>query len=101
MSNKRIVPVSQSAEVTIVSGTDLLMARAMRILHKEVEMLERAVSVRNLDDKDARRLQGYIKCIVDLSKEKREIEKSMDLGDMPKEAAIAHLKALLTQLEGK
>lgn len=91
---------SKTGEIFVMGGAEMLMARAMRILNKEIEMLERATSSRNLDDKEARKLQGYIKCIVDLSKERREQDKDIDLAGMPREKAIEHLKGVIHKLEG-
>lgn len=97
--SKRLI-TRRGAEVTLMSGTDMLLARATRILHKEIESLEKATHSRYLDEKEARKLQGYIRCIVEMSKERREIDKELSLENMTKEQAIEHLKGLIHRLGG-
>lgn len=95
--SKKIIPKAKSADVTLYGSTDLLMSKALEMLRRDMENLYITVGHRALDEKEARKLMGYIKAIVDISKEQREIEKSNDITNMSDE----ELKALARKLLGE
>lgn len=102
MSKKIIVPQKRSNELlldSVVDGPtmDRLIKDAMNIVEKELVRLRHKTSVsdRALDLKEARILQGYLKTLVDLSKEQRDRVKDFDFEQMDTDELITLLQVLI------
>lgn len=73
----------------IMPSVDLMIADALLVVQKEVARYKTTVERgHHLNLTEAKILQGYIKSLVDLSKEDRERVKDMDLSNMSTEELI-------------
>lgn len=99
MSGKRIIPATKRAEITVMDTVDSLMEKSVGILMREIQHLEISAGNKVLDDKQVKKLVQYTNLVINLSKERREIDKSLDIGDMTKDEAIKYLKNYIKQLE--
>jgi hypothetical protein len=77
-----MVPLKRSLDAAIqvdrVEGVDNLLARSLGILDEQLTKIGLQSKHSIFGEKEARVLQGYIKSLVDLSKEEREREKAAD-----------------------
>lgn len=80
-SGKRKYVVSQ---VTVVDEPDAptLMRDALGVVADEILRFKKNSSKRALSLAESRVLQGYIKCLVDMQRESREKDESMDLANL-------------------
>ena len=79
-----------------------MVADALHVVQLEITKFKTKVSQgRSLDSREAKTLQGYIKSLVDLSKEDRERVKEQDLSALSTEELLALLGKQVPQLEGK
>ena len=86
----------------IFPSVDAMMADALQVVQLEITKFKTKVSQgRSLDSREAKTLQGYIKSLVDLSKEDRERLKEQDLSNLSTEELLALLGKQVPQLEGK
>jgi len=77
--------------MAIVSSVQDVMDDAVAILAKQIRLLRCNTDRANsppLSKDEATKLQKYIKCLVELSKEEREIEKDMKLTDLTDEELL-------------
>lgn len=76
----------------ILANVDAMLEDGLQILEQELLRYKtKATRGTGLNPMEAKTLQGYIKSLVDLSREERERSKSADLGD-------ATIEELLTML---
>lgn len=97
--NRRIVISPQrslDAAVVIdrVNTVDGMLNRALGILDEQLTKLGLKSRSAMFDEKEARVLQGYVKSLVDLSKEEREREKSNKDAEGLKDMSDAELLEL-------
>lgn len=102
-SNKRIILPNKHSQVSssqIVSPTiDHLIANAKGIISMELTKYALKVSRgQTLTVQEARVVQGYMKCLVDISKEMRDTINDADLANMTNEE-LADLLRKLTNRE--
>lgn len=94
---RRIIPKST---VLVVPEAETLIADALRIIQNQLtqisNMSSKAIAKgQTLPLAEARVLQGYIKALVELSKESRERAKSDDLSNLSDEELAKLAQALL------
>lgn len=96
---RRIKPSS----VLLIPSVDGMLSDALSIVGVELAKLKRrSDTLTSLDTKDAKILQGYIKSLVDLSKESRERDKEDgDLEKLTDQELIALLQAPKESDSGK
>lgn len=83
-------------------SVDSMMADALGVIQLEITKFRTKVAQgRSLDSREAKTLQGYIKSLVDLSREDRERIKEQDLSQLSTEELLALLGNKVPQLEGK
>ena len=75
---------SNTVVVSRTTNTSTLLENALKTLSEQLDKLALKSRVSTFDEKEARVLQGYIKSLVDLSKEERERDKADTLGDLAK-----------------
>lgn len=86
MSNKLI---NKQSNPIVMPSVDQMVADALSVVQKEIQKFQsKALQGRGLDITEARILQGYIKSLVDLSKEDRERVKDLDLSNMSTEELL-------------
>jgi hypothetical protein len=87
----------------IFPSVDGMIADALQVIQLEITKFRTKVaSGRSLDSRESRTLQGYIKSLVDLSKEDRERTKDEDLSKLSTEELLALLgNKNLPQLTGQ
>lgn len=75
----KISPVQVVRASIVTKSTTSMLDDALRIVGQQIEMMQvKSGQNQRLDEREARVLQGYIKSLVDLSKEEREREKLDD-----------------------
>jgi hypothetical protein len=73
-------------------SVDGMMSDALKVIEVEITKFKTIVlQGRSLDSKQAKTLQGYIKSLVELSKEDRERLKDLDLSQLSTEELLALL----------
>lgn len=83
-------------------SVDSMMADALSVIQLEITKYKTKVAQgRSLDSREAKTLQGYIKSLVELSREDRERLKEQDLSALSTEELLALLGNKVPQLEGK
>lgn len=83
-------------------SVDSMMADALGVIQLEITKFKTKVAQgRSLDSREAKTLQGYIKSLVELSREDRERLKEQDLSALSTEELLALLGNKVPQLEGK
>lgn len=93
---KRIIPKLDPRNVVVLANADALIDDALAVIEKEILKFKNKVNVgKSLDLAEARVLQGYIKSLVELSKESRERAKDEELGKMSEEQLLTELQTLL------
>lgn len=99
MSNKS----NEQKNPLVFPDVDSLMADALHTVQLELIKFKTKVSSgRSLDSREAKTLQGYIKSLVELSKEDRDRNKDVDLGNLTTEELVALLgNKAVKQLTGK
>lgn len=95
---KRIIPAQKprltTANVTSLASVDAMLDDALGIL--EAELIGLKVKQRDgikLKLAESRILVGYIKSLVELSKEQRERDSQKNFGDMSDEQLLEHFRA--------
>jgi hypothetical protein len=99
--NKRVI-VPGRASVILAPGVENLLGDALRVIELEITRFHhRLQRGQSLTGEDARILQGYIRSLVELSKEKREREKdeAEDLANMSNEDLVALCQKLIAAKE--
>lgn len=83
--------------ITETANMDALIKDALTIVEKELVRFRHKTGVqdRALDLKEARVLQGYLKTLVDLSREQRDRVKDFDFEEMDTEELINLLQVLI------
>jgi hypothetical protein len=90
--------VVKSVQVMDQPDVQTLVRDALSIVADEVmRFKKKSNSGKNLDLSESRVLQGYIKCLVELSKESRERADSQDLANLSND----ELLKLVDQLRGQ
>jgi hypothetical protein len=80
-------------------SVDSMMADALGVIQLEITKYKTKVAQgRSLDSREAKTLQGYIKSLVDLSREDRERIKEQDLSQLSTEELLALLGNKVPQL---
>jgi hypothetical protein len=74
--------------VSRVTNTSSMLDGALKVLAEQLDHLAVKSRFNNFDEKEAKILQGYIRSLVELSKEEREREKSTDLSNLTLEQLI-------------
>lgn len=83
-------------------SVDSMMSDALQVIQLEITKYKTKVAQgRSLDSREAKTLQGYIKSLVELSREDRERLKDQDLSALSTEELLALLGNKVPQLEGK
>lgn len=90
---------AEITEITEVPPVDGILGKTISTIANEVHKLYTRSRTANLTDKEARILQGYIKSLVELSKEQREREKADDLANMSDEDLFALAKQIISKRE--
>lgn len=98
---KKIIPskaptvTAKPGAVVTIPDSESILAEALQVVAHEVTMY-RARTTRGgaLDPKSARILQGYVKCLVDVSKEMREMNKEMNYDELSDEELAKLVKKL-------
>jgi len=99
--NRRIILPPKGANidqknVSILPPVEGLIADALQVIQTEiVRFSSKTKRGQSLDLKEARVLQGYIKALVELSRETRERVKDQDFSSMSDEELVNLLGALL------
>lgn len=96
--HKRLGSVEVS-EVVSVPPVDGILSKAVSTIANEINKLHIRSHRQDLTDKQARILHGYIKALVDLSKEQRERDKAEDLSKMSDEELFGLAKQILQKRE--
>ena len=79
-------PQIRAENVLIAPSSEDLLADAMSVLANELARYRhKSNKGMSLDLKEARIMQGYIKCLVDINKEIREMERDDDYSNLSKE----------------
>lgn len=95
MSNRKIVEPS-----LIFPSVDGMIADALDVIQQEISRYKtKVVQGRSLDSREAKVLQGYIKSLVDLSREDRERTKEEDLSKLSTEELLQLLNNQQKQLK--
>lgn len=95
MSNK-----STEQNPLIFPSVDGMVADALQVIQLEITKFRTKVaSGRSLDSREAKTLQGYIRSLVELSKEDRERAKEADLSKLSTEELIALMGSKQGQLK--
>lgn len=91
----RTAPVLKN--ITETANMDALIKDALAIVEKELVRFRHKTGVqdRALDLKEARVLQGYLKTLVDMSREQRDRVKDFDFEEMETEELINLLQVLI------
>jgi hypothetical protein len=98
MSNKS----TEQSNPLLWPSVDSMMADALGVIQLEITKFKTKVAQgRSLDSREAKTLQGYIKSLVDLSREDRERLKEQDLSELSTEELLALLGNKVPQIEGK
>ena len=87
------------SEVVEVPPVDSVMAKLVDTLANEINKLRVRSYTAFLDDKQARMLQGYVKSLVELSREQRERDKLEDLSKMTDEELFELAKQIIVKRE--
>lgn len=100
MSKKIVLPTKrpqiESNQITLLPPVEGLIGDALNIIQMEiVKFSTKTKRGQSLDLREARVLQGYIKSLVELSKEGRERDKEKDFSSMSDEQLIEMLQALM------
>jgi Ser-tRNA(Ala) deacylase AlaX len=95
LKSKRIIlnpkkPTISRSAISLYSPVQQILADALDTVANETLKLNLKSRSGKLDASDAKMLQGYIKSLVDISKELREVDKQSDVENMSDE----ELKAL-------
>jgi hypothetical protein len=93
---RRIIPQARVGngivQVERVHSVTAMLDRALTIIDDQLIRLSLKARAATLDDKESRILQGYVKSLVELSKEEREREKANkeagDLGELTPEQLL-------------
>lgn len=76
----------------IFPSVDAMVADALQVIEMEITKFRTKVSSgRSLDSREAKTLQGYIRSLVELSKEDRERTRDVDLSKLTTEELLALL----------
>lgn len=98
---KVIVPLQKSGDGVVrvdrVKTTAGMLDRALGIIDDQLIKIGLKAHAAILDEKEARVLQGYVKSLVELSKEEREREKNDNTADELKKLSDAELLELAQQ----
>lgn len=92
---------AEVTEVLEVPPVDGIISKVVATLGYEINRLYVRSSQFPLDDKEARKLQGYIKSLAELSKEQREREKAADLSNLSEDELFEIAKSFLAKHEDK
>lgn len=85
-------PKISASSVMLVPSVENLLSDALSTIGNELARLSRkSINPNGLPRDEARILQGYIKSLVDLSKEAREREKNVDLTDYSDDEIVEHM----------
>lgn len=86
----------------VFPSVDAMVADALQVIQLEITKYKTKVAQgRSLDSREAKTLQGYIKSLVELSREDRERIKEQDLSALSTEELLALLGSKVPQIEGK
>jgi hypothetical protein len=79
-------PKATGTAVTVsrLSDVSSMLDGALRTLAEQLDKLALRSRVASFDEREAKVLQGYIRSLVELSKEERERDKQDQLGDLSK-----------------
>lgn len=96
-------PTTSSSAVTVsrLSDVSTMLNGALRTLSEQLDKLALRSKVASFDEREAKVLQGYIRSLVELSKEEREREKQEQLGDLSKLSDTELLELARTKLAEK
>lgn len=106
MSRKYIIPEKRpqrvaTANVTILPPVDGLLAEALNIIGSELNRYSLKVKQgKSLDLSEARVVQGYLKSLVEISRESRERDRDEKLDEIDDQKLLELAKKAL-ELEGK
>lgn len=85
----------QISEIIVTPSISTVLDEAVSIITTEILNYKNMVNKgKGLDQKQARILQGHIKCLVDLSKESREHDNERDLANMSDEELATLVETL-------
>lgn len=102
---RRIVPEKSKIEpsnIVLMPNVQSLLSDALMVIQVEVARFSgKARKGVALDLRESRVLQGYIKALVELSKEAREREKNVDMDEMSPEQLKELVDELIKQQQAK
>lgn len=102
---KRIIPeqkLSRNNLVSSISDADRMLDDALGILEAELLGLKRKVKQgEKLKLAESRILVGYIKSLVELSREQRERDARANFGDMTDEQILEHFQKIVEAKKAK
>jgi len=80
----------------VTPSTDALIADAFQVIQSEiVKFANKTRQGKSLDLAEARVLQGYLKCLVEISREGRERDKETDLSNLTNEELATLVQGLI------
>jgi hypothetical protein len=79
---KKRILITKKPNISRVSDVSTMLDAALQTLAEQLDKLALKSRIATFEEKEARILQGYIKSLVDLSKEERERDKSDQLSDL-------------------
>lgn len=98
-TKKYIRPISKVSEITEVPPVEGILAKTISTIANEITKLHNRSHVAALSDREAKVLQGYVKSLVDLSREQRERDKANDMSDMSYEELLEFAKQIISKQE--
>lgn len=89
-----------NGNVLLVPSVDNLVSDALSVIEKEIVQFRiKSNQGKALGLKEARVLQGYIKSLVELSREARERDKDDEFENLPLDKKIETVQLMLAQLQ--
>lgn len=106
MTGKKLLPLSYQdrkrvSTVDRLSNVDTMMDDAYSILGEQIEKMRLKSRNATFTDKEAKILQTYIRSLVDLSEEERELQKSVELDQLMASLSDEQLLELAKSKLGK
>lgn len=99
---QNMIPYGGSASGALIlpPNTETMLNDALKIMSNEIsKMSAKSNRGASLDNNEHRVLQGYVKSLVEINKELREMSKKDDLSALTNEELVELLKALLPESE--
>lgn len=105
---KRIIPldkgplVRRGAEVVVMPSVEAVLADSLFILEADLSKYRAKVkSGRALEQSEARIVQGHLKCLIEVARIQREIDKETDLSGLTPEQLLELAQTLAEKAKNK